>query len=137
MKDERIETTVNHIAARVLLIWQLLVFISLVYRILILKQHIRDYWDVFAILFIGSLCGFIAFANKGVFDHVFKRIWLTIFIVGITVIFTVFCIMGQIDSVVDVGLFLIGVLPGLGLVTGIAYFLNRRWKRKEGLEDEK
>jgi hypothetical protein len=44
-------------------------------------------------------------------------------------------------SVVHVSLFLIifpiSFLSGLGLVMGIDYFLNRRWKRKEGIEDEK
>jgi len=45
--------------------------------------------------------------------------------------------MGQIHSVVDVGALLIGFPPWMGLVIGIAHFLNRRWKRKEGIEDEK
>jgi len=45
--------------------------------------------------------------------------------------------MGQIHSVVDVGAMLIGFLPGMGLCIGIAYFLNRRWKRKEGIADER
>ena len=137
MNDERIQTTINHIARRVFCIWYLLMLISMYYRMLILKQHIRDYWDIFAIFCIGSLYGFIAFANKGVLDHGFKRKWLTIGISVIIGVFAMFSIMGQIHSVVDVGVLLIGVLPGIGLAIGIAYFLNRRWKRKEGIEDEK
>ena len=137
MKDERIETTINHIARRVFLIWYVLMLISLNYRLLILKQHPRDFWDFIAIFFIGSLYGFIAFASKGVFDPGFKTRWLSICIGAFIGIFTVFFIMGRIHSVVDVGALLIGFLPGIGLVIGIAYFLNRRWKRREGIEDEK
>ena len=137
MKDERIQTTVNHIARRGFCIWYVLMLISLNYRLWILKQHPRDFWDIFAIWVIGTLFVFIAYANKGVFDHGFKMRWLTIGIVNLIVLFTLFFIMGQIHSVVDVGAFLIGYLPAMGLVIGIAYFLTRRWKRKEGIEDEK
>jgi len=142
MKDERIQTTVNRCAARGFCIWYVLMLISLYYRMLILKQHIRDYWDIFAIFFIGTLFVFIAYAKKGVLDHDFKRRWLTICIaapIAAAIIFfpTWQSIAGQMPSVVYVGLFLIGFLPGMGLVIGIAYFLNRRWKRKEGIEDEK
>jgi len=141
MKDERIETTINHIARRVFLIWYVLTLISLNYRLFILKQHPRYFWDFIAIFFIGALYGFIAFANKGVFDHHFKSLWLTIGIVNLIVLFAVFFIMGQIHSVGDVGVFLIVVLvaylPAMGLVIGIGHFLNRRWKRKEGIDDEK
>ena len=134
---ERIETTVNRVAARVFCIWFLLMSISICYRTLILKQHIRDFWDIFAIWVIGILFVFIAYANKGVFDHGFKRRWLTIGIGSLTGLFTLFFIMGRIHSVVDVGAMLVGFLPGMGLCIGIAHFLNRRWKRKEGIEDEK
>ncbi len=137
MKDERIQTTINYIARRVFIIWFVLMLISLNYRLWILKQHIRDYWDIFAIFFIGSLYGFIAFANKGVFDHGFKMIWLGIFIGVFIVLFALSFITGRIHSVVDVGELLIGSLLGMGLVIAISHFLNRRWKRKEGIEDEK
>jgi len=137
MKDERIQTTTNRFAARGFLIWQILLSISLCYRTLILKQHPRDWWDIFAIWVIGILFVFIAYANKGVFAHGFKRFWLTIFIGAFIVNFTLFFIMGQIDSVVHVGGYLIGFLLGMGPVIGIAYFLNRHWERKEGIEDEK
>ena len=137
MKDERIQTTVNRFAARGFFIWYLLMLISLYYRMLILKQHIRDFWDIFAIFFVGTLFVFIAYANKGVFDHGFKRRWLTICIAAIIGIFTWQFIAGRIHSVVDVGALLIGFVPGMGLCIGIAHFLNRRWERKEGIEDEK
>ncbi len=136
MKDERIQTTVNRFAAGGFFIWYALTLISLNYRLWILKQHPRDFWDFIAIFLIANLFVFIAFAKKGVFDHGFKRLWLTIGIVNLIVLFTLFFIMGQIHSVVDVGVYLIGYLPAMGLVIGIAYFLNRRWKRKEGIEAE-
>ena len=50
---------------------------------------------------------------------------------------TMLFIQGQIHSVVDVGGVLIGFLLGIVPVIGIAYFLNRHWKRKEGIENEK
>ena len=137
MKDERIQTTINRFAAGGFFIWFALTLISLNYRLWILKQHPREIWDIFTIFCIGTLFVFIAYANKGVFDHDFKKIWLTIGIVNLILLFTLFFIMGRIHSVVDVGAFLIGYLPAMGLVIGIAHFLNRRWKRKEGIEDEK
>jgi len=138
MKDERIQTTMNRIAAiGFLCICYLLLPISLLYRMLILKQHIRDYWDIIAIFCIGMFFLAIAYAKAGFVPHVSKRGWLTIGIVNLIVLFTLCFIMGQMHSVVDVGALLIGFLPGMGLVIGIAHFLNRRWKRKEGIEDEK
>ena len=136
MKDERIRTTANRFGAMAFLLWYFLLSISLCYRALILKQHIRDFWDIFGIYCIGIVFGFIAFASKGVLGHGFKRRWLTIGIVVLIGNLTLFSIMGQIHSVVDVGGVLIGLLLGLGLVIGIAHFLNRRWKRREGIEDE-
>jgi len=137
MKDERIQATVNRFATIGFFIWYVLMLISLDYRLLILKQHPREIWDIFAIFCIGTLFVFFAYANKGVFDHGFKMRWLTIGIVNLIVFFTLFFIMGQIHFVVDVSVFLISFLLGMGLVIGIAHFLNRRWKRKEGIEDEK
>ena len=141
MKDERIQTTVNRFAAGGFFIWYVLTLISLNYRLLILKQHPRQFWDFLAIFLIGTFFVFIAFANKGfyVLDHGFKRMRLTIPIgAGIIVSLTLLFIAGQIQSVVDAGAFVIGVLlPAAGLSIGVAYFLNRRWKRKEGIEDEK
>ncbi len=137
MKDERIQTTVNRFAAGGFFVWYALTLISLNYRMLILKQHPRDFWDFFAIFLIANLFVFIAYANKGVFDHGFKITWLSIGIGVFIVNFTLFFIKGGTHSVVDVGELLIGLLLGIGLIVAVAYFLNRRWKRKEGIEDEK
>ncbi len=137
MTDERIQTTANRFAAGGFFIWYLLLTISLCYRTLILKQHPRDWWDIFAIWVIGILFVFIAYANKGVFAHGFKRYFLTIFIGVFIVNFTLFFIMGRMHSVVHVGVFLVSFSLGMGLVIGTAHILNRRWKRKEGIEDEK
>jgi hypothetical protein len=46
-------------------------------------------------------------------------------------------IKGRIHSIADLCVFLFSSIFGVGLIIAIAYFLNRRWKRKEGLEDEK
>lgn len=144
MKDERIQTTVNRFAARGFFIWYALILVSIWCRSVILKQHIREFWDMFAIFFIGTLYVFITYANSGVFGHGFTRRSLTtgiaiaVTIGGAIIGFSTWLFMqGRTPSVVEVGAFVIGCLPGVGLVIGIAYFLNRRWKRKEGIEDEK
>jgi len=136
MKDERIQTTTNKIAAGGFFIWFVLMLISFDYRLLILKQHPRQFWDFIAIFFITTLFVFIAYASKGMFEYNFKKFWLTI---GITVIITntiLFFLMGQIKSITELGAFMVGVIPGIGLVIAIAYLLNQRWKRKAGIEDE-
>ncbi|MCK4789128.1 MAG: hypothetical protein KAV87_35630 [Desulfobacteraceae bacterium] len=137
MKDERIQATVKSIAAGGFFIYFVATLIALNYRLWILKQNPRQCWDFFAIFIIVSLYGFIAFASKGAFDQRFKKTWLTI---GITVIAgntVLFFIMGQINSIAELCKFLLGVIPSVGLVIAVAYFLNRHWKRKEGIEDEK
>ncbi len=111
--DERIQTTINRFAATGFWICYLLLTISLLYRTLILKQDIRDFWDIFAIWVIGIIFVFIAYANKGIFEHNFKRFWLTIAIVVIAVNIMLFFIKGQIHSVVDMGETVIGLLLGM------------------------
>ena len=114
--------------------------ISIYYRMLILKQHPREFWDIFAIFFIGTLYVSIGRAKNGVIDPgLFKWRSLTICIVaaGISGFLTWQFIEGRTFSVVEVGVFLISFLLGMGLVIGILHFLTRRWKRKEGIEDEK
>jgi glucan phosphoethanolaminetransferase (alkaline phosphatase superfamily) len=139
MKDERIQTTVNRFAARAFFIWYLLTLISLNYRLLILKQHPQEFWDFIAIFIICTFFVFIAYANKGVFDHDFLKRSLTIGIAVSAIIgfFTWQFIAGRTNSVVEVFTSLIGFLSGMGLCIVVAHFLNRRWKRKEGIEDEK
>lgn len=136
MKDERIQTTANRIGRIGFIIYFVLMIISINYRLWILKQHPRQFWDFMVIFFIASCYGFFAFASKGVLDHNFKRFWFAICIGIIITNTTLFFIMGQIHSIVDLCVFLFASLFGVGLVIAVAYFLNRRWKRKEGLEDE-
>ena len=93
--------------------------------------------NIAAIFVISSFFMVIAYAKTGVLDHSFKKTWLPIGIGGCIGALTVQFIRGRIHSVVDLGWMLIGFPLGLGLVFGIAYFLNRRWERKEGIEDEK
>ena len=147
MKDERIQTTVNRFAATGFVIWYVLILISLCYRSMILKQHIREYWDIGAIFFIGTFYLFIARASKGVLAQGFYKrrsliiIGFSTVIGGLVGFLTLQFIQGREYSVVEVGLF-VGLFVicfslVMGLVVGVAYFLNRRWKRKEGIEDEK
>ena len=131
--DERIQSTINRFAAAGFFIWQLLLSISLNYRFWILKQHPREIWDIFAIFCFGIIFVSIACAKKGIFFPLSKWGWLALCIF----LFALFLIKGRIHSVGDVGGFLIGMLIAMGLLIGITHFLDRRWKRKEGFEDEK
>ena len=137
MKDERIQTTANRIGRIGFVIYFVLMIISINYRLWILKQHPREFWDFMAIFFIASFFVFIAYANKGIFEHNFKRFWFAICIGIIITNMTLMYIIGRIHSIVDLSVFLFASLFGVGLIIAIAYFLNRRWKRKEGIEDEK
>ena len=141
MKDERIQNTVHRFAAGGFLILMVLLWISLMYRMLILKQPLREFWDIPAILCFGFIFVCAACANKGVYELAdFKKQW---WIIGITLIIVVpatHFFMGRIQSVGDVAGTLIGLLIGLpiglGLFIGITHFLKRRWERKEGIEGE-
>jgi hypothetical protein len=78
--------------------------------------------------------------SNGVIDSsLFKRKYLIIgFALAAIIGLSMFrYIVGRTPSVVEVGTFLIGFLPGLGLAIGILHFLTRRWERKEAIEDEK
>ena len=75
MKDERIQTTVNRCAARGFIIWFVLMLISLNYRLLILKQHPRDFWDFLVIFLIADLFVFVAYAKEDKFI-VLRLLWL-------------------------------------------------------------
>jgi len=135
MKDERIQATTNRCAAGGSCIYYLLLTTSLLYRMLILEQHIRYFWDIFVILIIGAFFVFGACARRGALDHEFKRKWGAICISACIGALAVQFFLGRMRSIVDVGVFLVGFLPGMGLCIGIAHFLNWRWKRKEGIED--
>ena len=137
MKDERIQTTANRIGRIGFIIYFVLMIISINYRLWILKQHPREFWDFMAIFFIASFFVFIAYAKKGIFEHNFMRFWFAICISIIIVNTTLMFIIGRIHSTVELGAFLIASLLGVGLCIAIAYCLNQRWKRKEGIEDEK
>jgi hypothetical protein len=135
--DERIETTQNRIAAITSQMWYWLILIAVGYRVLILKQHLRDFWDIAAIFVIVSAFGFLARVRKGVFDHVFKQRSLGLAIVLTVLVVTLEFFKGHIHSAADVGRTLIFAAVGLGVVIETVYLLNRRWKRKEGIEEEK
>ncbi len=141
MKDERIQTTVNRCAASGFVVCYLLISISLCYRAFILKQHPRDFWDIFAIFFISTLYFFIARANSGTItiDFSERKWWLTFGIAALSACISFVLlqlIMTRTLSAVEVGTFLIGFFPGMILLIALAYFLNQRWKRKAGVEEE-
>jgi len=137
MKDERIQTTMNRFAALgFFCICYLLLPISVLYRMLILKQHPKEFWDIIAIFCIGMFFLCVAYVRASFVPLVSKREWLIMGIVNLIVLLTLFFIMGQVHSIVDVGAMLIGFIPAMGVVIGIFHFLKRRWERNEAIEDE-
>jgi len=140
MKDERIQTNINRFAARGFGIWFVLLLFSINYRLLILRQHPREWWDILAIFFIGTVYVCIERARNGVLDPgLFKWKSAIVAIASAAVAFILVSqyITGRTLSIAEVGLFLLGFLPSMGLMTAILYILKRRWERKEGIEHEK
>ena len=78
-------------------------------------------------------------AGPATWTIAFLRTNPTTIAIGVWIILslTLLFIVGEIHSVVDVGMYLIVFLFVIGSVIGIVYFLTRRWKRKAGIEDEK
>lgn len=137
MKDERIQVTMNHFAAiGFLFICYVWVPLSVLYRTMVLKQHPREFRDIVAIFFIGILLLGVGYVKASFVPILSKREYWIIGIVNFIVIFTLFWIMGLLQSVVDIGEMLIGYIVAMMLVIGMFHVLKRRWQRKEEIEDE-
>lgn len=138
MKDERIQITMNRVAALgFFCICYVLLPVSVLYRMLILKQTPREFCDIIAIFFVGMFFVCVAYARAGFVPLVTKSMWLTIGVVNLVVMLVLIFIKGEMHSAADAGAMLIGYMPATGLVIGVFHFLRRRWERKEAVEDER
>ena len=137
--DERIKTVRNRAAAGGFFITYSLLLIDLLYRQFYLKQAPGDYWDIMMIWFASSLyVGITAYSSgmmsgKGNISRQFK-----ILIPEIIVIVLVITYWGRISSVHDLPeiiLSLAVMVPVLFLIFLFYYYLNRRWEKKNELDE--
>ena len=137
--DERIKTVRNRSAAGGFFITYSLLLIDLLYRQFYRKQSPDDYWDILMIWFASSLyVGITAYSSgmmsgKGKIGRQFKII---IPVVIVSVLVTNY--WGRITSVHDLAeimLSLIVSVPVLFSVFLFYYYLNRRWEKKNELDE--
>ena len=131
IKDERIQSSMRHIASQGFVILSFLVLASLLYRQFYLKQPIEQYLDIAAIFFIGTMFVSISIFNRGaVHENAITRLykWMVPFII-IGVVASNY-ILGNITSIKQLIVTIISTAIGFSLVMLIFYILYKRWENK-------
>ena len=131
IKDERIQSSMRHIAAQGFVIWWILLNTSLLYRQFYLKQPLEQYWDLAVIFIIGVMFASISMFGRGA---VHKNTATTVFkflvpfiIIGLVALNF---ILGNIASIKELIGTIIGAAIGVSLSVVVLYLLYRRWERK-------
>ena len=131
IKDERIKSSMKHIASQGFVIWFILMNASLLYRQCYLKQPIEQYWDLAAIFFIGVMFVAISIFGRGaVHKNAITKLykWMVpSIIIGVV---AVNYILGNIASIKQLIVTIIGTAIGLSLVLVVFYILYKRWENK-------
>jgi len=131
IKDERIQSSMRHIASQGFLIWYFLMLASLLYRQFYLKQPIEQYWDLAAIFLIGAIFVSISMFNRGaVHENAIKRIYKGMVPSIIITVVAVNYILGNIASIKQLIVTIISTAIGLSLVMVVFYILYKRWESK-------
>lgn len=131
IKDERIQSSMRHIASQGFVIWFILMNASLLYRQFYLKQPIEQYWDLAAIFFIGIMFVSISIFNRGaVHENAITRLykWMVPFII-IGVVAANY-ILGNIASIKQLIVTIISTAIGISIVMVVFYILYKRWESK-------
>lgn len=131
IKDERIQSTMKHIASQGFLIWYWLMLASLLYRQFYLKQPLEQYWDLAAIFFIGTIFVSISLFGRGAVHEnaittLFK--WMVPSIIIGIVALDYF--HGNISTITQLLVTIISAAIGVSLVMMLFYILYRRWESK-------
>lgn len=131
IRDERIISAKNRIAARGFAIWAISLMVALLYRQFYLRQAPEEYWDIALIFFAGNLYVTIATFAQGAFhERAIRRSgkWAiaAILLASIAVMY----LQGEIGSVMNVVTHVGAVLASLSLMGLLAYILYRRWERR-------
>ena len=131
IKDERIQSSMRHIASQGFWIWYILMLASLDYRIFYLKQSIEQYWDLAVIYVIGITFVSILMFNRGaVYENAITRIYkgmVPSIIIGVV---AVNYFLGNIESIKQLIVMILSTVVGLSLVMVLFYILYKRWESK-------
>ena len=135
--DERIKAVRYRAAAGGFFITYCLLLIALLYRQFYLKQAPGDYWDILMIWFASSLYVGITMYSSGMMSGQVSLQFKIIFpVVIVGVLVTNY--WGRITSVHDLAeimLSLVVMIPVLFSVFLFYYYLNRRWEKKNELDE--
>jgi len=131
IKDERIQSSMRHVASRGFWVWYVLLLVSLLCRQFYLRQPIEQYWDIAAIFFVGAIFVSISMFGRGAVQKkaitgLYIGMIPAIIIGGVVANY----LLGHIASIKE----LIGTIIGLGIGASLAmvgfYLLYRRWERR-------
>jgi hypothetical protein len=135
IRDERIVSATNRIAARGFGIGYVLSLLALLYRQFYLGQPVQEYWDMALIFFVvTSYVTLASIAQGGVHETALVRYGKRTAPVILLTILAVMVFRGQIRSVADLAASAISALAGLALVGFVFYALYRRWEKRSGLD---
>jgi len=136
LRDERISQARRRIMATGFYIWYILLLGMLYYRQFYLGQPWNEYWDIVLTFFIGNLYVTIAsFAQGAVYETSIIRQakWIIPSILISSVVLMYF--QGGINTIVDLLTVVTSALLGLSTLGLLAYYLYRRWEKKNDLAD--
>ena len=136
LRDERISQARRRIAAGGFGIWYILLLGMLYYRQFYLGQPWNEYWDIALAFFIGTLYVTIAsFAQGAVYEtSIIKQGKWTVPSIVITIVVVIY-FQGGINTVVDLLTAVTSALLSLSMLGLLAYYLYRRWEKKNDLAD--
>jgi hypothetical protein len=136
LRDERIGQARRRIMAGGFGIWYILLLGMLYYRQFYLGQPWNEYWDIALTFFIGTLYVTMAsFAQGAVYEtSMIRQVKWMIPMIVITIVVVMY-FQGGISTVVDLLTVVTSALLGLSMVGLPAYYLYRRWEKKNDLAD--
>ncbi|MFC1490688.1 DUF6773 family protein [Candidatus Latescibacterota bacterium] len=133
--DERIKDVRNRAAAGGFGIMYIFLLFDLLLRQFYFKQQPDSYWDIMMIWFAASLYVGIKMYSSGMMSgRVGQQFKVMIPVIFITIIAT-FYFMGEISSVHDVIGLIVGIVPTLLILFLFYNYLNRRWEKKNEMDE--
>jgi len=137
--DERIQNVRNRAAAGGFGIVYGFLLIDLLFRQFYLKQAPGEYWDIFIIWFASSVyVGIIAYSSGMMSGHVGRQFKVLIPVIIIT-LFLISLIQGDITSAHDLAGIIAGLVAAVPAIFAVFLFynyLNRRWEKKNELDEQ-
>ena len=136
--DERIKTVRNRAAAGGFFITYCLLLIALLYRQFYLKQSPGDYWDIIVILLASSLYVGITMYSSGMMSGQVSRQFKILIPVIIVTLFVMSFIRGDITTLHELVKIIVDLVVTVPVLLSMFLFynyLNRRWEKKNELEE--